>query len=179
MGPTLVHYPCFKCFIPATNSERITDTITFLPHNKTPVPKTSTAENILKELRQLIRKSKNSTKPFDFIDNSQDSIKAINELEKIFNPKLTKKSSQISQQKISENYFKTNIPNKYNLPPPTNLPIHPSPSIIPTIPSPRVHLNTKTQIMCKMQQHQNRISQSKECAIYPIMNHIYDNQGKQ
>ena len=178
VGLTLIHYQCFRCFIPTTNSERITDTITFLPQNKNPVPKTSTAENILQELRQLIKIAKTSTKPFDFIDDFKDSIKAINEIEKKFTPKSPKKSSKISQQKMSKTYFKDNIPNKYNLPLPTNLPIHLSPTIKPTIPSPRVRLHTKTQMLCKMHQHQN-VTQSKEYKTYPLLNHTYDNQGKQ
>ena len=129
-------------------------------------------------MRQLIKIAKTSTKPFDFIDNSKDSIKAINENEKNFTAKSPKKSSKMSQQKMSETYFKDNIPNKYNLPLPTNLTIHPSPTIKPTIPSPRVRLHTKTQMLCKMHQHQN-VTQSKEYKTYPLLNHTYDNQGKQ
>ena len=177
VGPTLIHYRCFKCFIPTTNSKRITDTITFLPHNKNPVPTTSTAENILQELRQLIKIAKTSTKPFDFIDDSEDSIKSINEIEKIFTKKSPKKSSKMSQQKMAETYFRDNIPNKYNLPLPTNLPIHPSPTIKPTIPSPRVRVHNKTKMLCKTNQHQN-VTQSKGYTTYPLLNHIYDDQGR-
>ena len=110
VGLTLIHYQCFRCFIPTTNSERITDTITFLPQNKNPVPKTSTAENILQELRQLIKIAKTSTKPFDFIDDSEDSIKAINEIENFFTPNRRKNLRKYHNKRCLKLTSKTTYP---------------------------------------------------------------------
>jgi hypothetical protein len=31
VGPALEHYPCYKCYIPSTNSIHIADTVEFFP----------------------------------------------------------------------------------------------------------------------------------------------------
>ena len=43
IGPSLLHYRCYKCNIPATNSQRDSDTVAFFPHNF-PMLRTSSAD---------------------------------------------------------------------------------------------------------------------------------------
>ena len=78
----LSHYRCFRCYIPSTKSEQISDTITFL-QNKTPVPSVSTAEKILDKLKQLLASTKTSPKTFSFIPTDNNAMKSIQDIKKI------------------------------------------------------------------------------------------------
>ena len=81
---------------------------------------------------------------------------------------------------MSETYFKNNLPNKYNLPLPTNLPILPSSSVEMTAQFPRVDIKHQIQKLHQLTQlqHTKNIQQSNKLPIYPSVNHIYNNQGK-
>ena len=61
VGPAPEHYRCFRCFIPSTGKEIITDTVKFLPE-KIPFPCETFQERflrILNKLTKLIHNSKN------------------------------------------------------------------------------------------------------------------------
>ena len=54
IGPAMDHYRCFKCYIPSTKAERITDTVIFRPHNNIQVPNTTPAEGIKQAIQDIV-----------------------------------------------------------------------------------------------------------------------------
>ena len=62
IGPAPSHYRCLKTFIPKTRAERISDTVTLLPH-KVPIPNPSLKDHIISTSEQLIHLLTNKKKP--------------------------------------------------------------------------------------------------------------------
>ena len=58
VGPSLQHYRCVKCFIPATRSEIISDTIKFIPEY-IPIPTASVEDHIKAALEHVVKILKN------------------------------------------------------------------------------------------------------------------------
>ena len=54
VGPALQHYRCFRCYIASSKSERITDTVVFLPHN-IKLPSSSPEDIIQQYLDKIIK----------------------------------------------------------------------------------------------------------------------------
>ena len=107
------HYRCFKCFIPATKSERITDTVTFLPHNKIPVPNTTPEEGIKQALQDTYKlmKSKPTNVPYTTMGDKMKEV--IKKIQKIFHKPLF--DNQIKNKKheqLSQEFYKKNVPNR-------------------------------------------------------------------
>ena len=78
VGPAQEHYRCFRCFIPSTGREVITDTVKFLPA-KVPFPQENFQERFLQitnKLAKLLHPSAN--KPLHF------SFQQSNDIEKAF-----------------------------------------------------------------------------------------------
>ena len=75
IGPAPHHYRCVKCYVPKTHSERITDTVTLLPHT-IPIPKTSLDDHIRAtsdNLISLLYRKKSPIGPF-ITPSTQDHL---------------------------------------------------------------------------------------------------------
>jgi hypothetical protein len=83
VGPAMEHYRCYKCYIPATDSIRIADTVQFFP-TTVPFPKLSSADNAFRAASELIDalKHPHPAQPFAPIGTSQ--TKALQQLADIF-----------------------------------------------------------------------------------------------
>ena len=79
---------------------------------------------------------------------------------------------------MSQNFYKQNVPNKYNLPLPMNLPITSSLSAELAKPFPRVAINSNQHINISKATSTTTTEILKHQAIYPKVNHIYNDQGK-
>ena len=53
VGPSPQHYRCVRCFIPKTQSERISDTVQFIP-NVIPIPNATLEEHLRKTTDDLV-----------------------------------------------------------------------------------------------------------------------------
>ena len=53
IGPATDHYRCVKCYIPKTNKERITDTVTFIPR-QIPIPNATIESHLARTADDLI-----------------------------------------------------------------------------------------------------------------------------
>ena len=53
VGPAMNHYRCIKCYLPETRSERICDTVKFLP-NVIPIPKTNIDDYLRQSAQDII-----------------------------------------------------------------------------------------------------------------------------
>ena len=112
IGPAMMHYRSVKCCIPSTRAERVTDTITFLPH-KTPVPQVSPAELIRHALEKIIKLATSPPKNLPFLPEANDTHQAVKDIAKIFsNLKLETEQSSLSNTQKLINFYKQNIPNK-------------------------------------------------------------------
>ena len=52
-GPAMNHYCCITCFFPKTRSERVCDTVKFLPHT-IPIPKTNIDDYLRQSAQDII-----------------------------------------------------------------------------------------------------------------------------
>ena len=53
VGPALEHYRCITCYFPCTQSTRICDTVTFLPH-RIPIPKITTHKYLQQAAEDIV-----------------------------------------------------------------------------------------------------------------------------
>ena len=143
------HCRCFRCYIPTTRAERISDTITFVPYHVS-IPNISRDDLIYQALQKIEKLATNPPPKVTAIMEQADTTDIIDELAKIFKPTL-KKSRSDSSEINSQIYFQKHIPNRYNLPAPTNMPTVPSISLKDTVLSPRV----KESINVIKQTHDN------------------------
>mgnify|MGYP003333570057 CR=1 FL=1 len=81
IGPALNHYRCFKCYIPATRSIRIADTVKFLPHDGT-LPQITIQDQLLQTVTNLLHLLK-KPKIFPSTDFGDDTFNAISTLAKL------------------------------------------------------------------------------------------------
>ena len=126
VGPTMDHYRCFRCYIPPTRAERISDTITFVPYH-VPIPKISRADLIYQAPQKIEKVATTPPPKVTAIMEQTDTTYTINELANIFQLTLNKLRSEPSTIE-SQIYFQKYIPNKYNLPAPINMQTVPSTS---------------------------------------------------
>ena len=179
VGPVMDHYRCFRCYIPTTRAERISDTITFVSYH-VPIPKISRADLIHRALQKIEKLTMTPPPKVTAIMEQTDTTDIINELAKIFQPTLEKLRSEPSTMEL-QNYFKKIIPNKYNLPSPINMLTVPSTSRQHTVLSMRVGetLNAISEIPHDNSPNKNIISSTyPRKPWYPVVNHIYDESGR-
>ena len=171
IGPAMEHYRCFKCYIPSTKAERITDTVTFLPHNNIQVPNTTPAEGIKQALQDIVTLLQKPSTNLPFTTMGDETVEAIKKVQEIFEKQIhNNQIEKRSYEQLSQDFYSKNIPNKYKLPPPTNLPIFPQSKLHKTDLS-RVH---KTNFLNNILATESMNIQP----IYPVVNHIYDSHGK-
>ena len=100
-----------------------------------------------------------------------ETIEAIKKVQEIFEKQIhNNQIEKRSYEQLSQDFYSKNIPNKYKLPPPTNLPIFPQ-SKLHKIDLPRVHKTNSLNIILATE---SMNIQPK----YPVVNHIYNTQGK-
>ena len=79
IGPALEHYRCVDCYVPATHSTRIADTVAFIP-TVVPIPSTSTEDYLRQSVGDIIALL-NDPKPtipaLSFGNDTQNAIKQI------------------------------------------------------------------------------------------------------
>ena len=195
IGPAMKHYRCIKCYVPSTKGERVTDTATFMPHN-TPIPQLSPTELIQQSLQKIIKITNSPPNHLSFIPENEDTHEAIKQLAKIFNNKTLQRTVAPSIAQKSMTFYKDNIPNKYNLPVPTNLPTTASSLVEMPAPFPRVKDNNHTSYKRAIHKALSTVqhiyprnnSPSTQCtskpthktikAIFPTVHHIYNEHGK-
>ena len=168
VGPAMKHYRCFKCFVPSTKSERISDTVTFLPHNDIKVPATTPEEGIRQALKDIFQLLQTPQTNLPFTTMGDETKEAIKKVQDIFETKVRNNQNDNYKQQSVE-FFTKNIPNRHKLPPPTNLPIWPANQTSITEP-PRV---TGHQSLQNITQKYTNWQ-----PLYPAVNHIYNAEGK-
>ena len=115
-----------------------------------------------------------------FIAEDSDTMRALAEVAKIFTPIIENLKPVISVVN-SQNYFHTNLPNKYNLPAPMNMPPVLSPQPPPTVTSPRVQEivnNISQPPYDNLPITNNNHYYTSTKPWYPIGHHIYDETGR-
>ncbi len=81
-GPALHHYRCYTCYIPKTRSERITDTVTYIP-SKIPIPAFDANAHLQQALDDILHIIKNPPKNMPFLtagDEINNAIRLVAEL---------------------------------------------------------------------------------------------------
>jgi hypothetical protein len=79
IGPALDHYRCVDCYIPATHSTRIADTVAFIP-TVVPILSTSTEDYLRQSVGDIIGlldDPKSTIPSLSFGDDTQNAIKQI------------------------------------------------------------------------------------------------------
>ena len=86
MEPAMAHYRCYTCYIPATNGERISDTVEFFPH-VAPMPQQSSRDQAIQAIRDLIHTIRNPTPATPFPTFGPTHTTALSQLADIFQTK--------------------------------------------------------------------------------------------
>ena len=143
IGPALDHYRCVKCYFPQTRSERVIDTLTFLPH-RVPFP-TIKIDTFLRQaatdIVSLLKHPPNTTFP-----TLQQEDATYNAICKISD--LLQRTDTSSTNEVIESAPKLPSPEQHNqlpitsIPPPVSFPRvmknTPLPRVVPMTPIPRV-----------------------------------------
>ena len=82
IGPSLLHYRCYKCYFPSTNSQRDLVTVEFFPH-KFPILRASPVDAVIKTALDFITALQNPS-PASLFDVSNPSLCALHKLAEIF-----------------------------------------------------------------------------------------------
>ena len=106
VGPAMHHYCCFKCYIPSTRSERVTDTVTFLPHKDIIVPKTTPDEFIKQALQNILTIVKLPQKKLPYLQAGSDTHEALKAVDDIFKHKLPDNQTAVLQVWLVDNKIK-------------------------------------------------------------------------
>jgi hypothetical protein len=89
LGPAMHHYRCQNVYIAATASERIVDTLEFLPHNF-PMPQLSSTDILLMATNDISNAIKNPHPEVPFSHIGDDAIAALAKLAENFKNKFQK-----------------------------------------------------------------------------------------
>jgi hypothetical protein len=89
LGPAMKHYRCQNVYITATASERIVDTLEFVPHSS-PMPKMSSTDLILMAAQDMTDALKHPHTYVPFATIGEDTISDLATLAEIFTRKLKK-----------------------------------------------------------------------------------------
>jgi hypothetical protein len=92
LGPVMHHYRCQNVYISSTDSERIVDTLEFLPHNS-PMPQLSSTDILLMTANDMANALKHPHPEFPFPQVGDDTITALAQLATIFKNKFQKPSA--------------------------------------------------------------------------------------
>ena len=85
VGPAMKHYRYFRCYVPTTKAERISDTITFIKH-KVPMPNISRAELIYRALDKIAKIASSPPNNLPFVKEQNDTFDIIKKIAKLFSP---------------------------------------------------------------------------------------------
>ena len=114
-GPAMHHYRCYTCYIPKTRSERITDTVSYIPSN-IPIPAFDAKAHLHQALEDILTIVKNPPKNLPFLQAGDDTTNAIRIVAEILN-RSTAQPSQHSDslpphlvEKISTYYQPKTFP---------------------------------------------------------------------
>ena len=77
------HYRCFKCYIPTTRLEQITDTVVFLPHN-IKIPKTTPETLLQQAISDILKFLKTPLKHLPFIQKYSTTSEALKKVTSLF-----------------------------------------------------------------------------------------------
>ncbi len=127
VGPAMQHYRCMRCYVPATKAERVTDTVTYLPHN-IPLPHATPDIYIQKTLDDILNILKDHTRPSPVL-HPETPIKAIIQLEKILKPNS---STDVNTHNPADNQYSALPPPVPQLPKPLQGYQAPLPRVPPT-----------------------------------------------
>jgi hypothetical protein len=89
LGPAMNHYRCQNVYITATATERIVDTLKFVPHNS-PMPQMSSTDRILMAAQDMTDALKHPHTYVQFTTIGDDTIAALEKLSEIFTRKFKK-----------------------------------------------------------------------------------------
>ena len=202
IGPSMHHYRCVRCYLPATRREVDTDTVTFLPkHIKFPeVHLHDFLHQAATDILSLIHNSPSTTVPSlaqgdetknallqiaCLLNRNNNSIATLNNIKQDFQQALHK----YIHEQISSNLIKTykNIIEKLtittnpNLKIPTSTKTSQPPNHPPTTPSP-VLVSTNTPHLPSLQNTLAPLARVPKTPIQrhqnPVTYHIYDSTGK-
>jgi hypothetical protein len=93
LGPAMHHYRCQNVYIVATASERIGDTLNFLPHNF-PMPQLSSTYRLIMAANDMSNALQNPHPEVPFSYIGDDTIAALTKLAEIFKNKFQKVQTQ-------------------------------------------------------------------------------------
>ena len=81
MGPAMNHYRCYTAYIPKTRTERVTDTVTFIP-SAIPIPSYNNDDKIKKALNDILTVLKSSENSSSIVPHTTNSnaIKKVAEI---------------------------------------------------------------------------------------------------
>jgi hypothetical protein len=100
LGPAMHHYRCQNVYISATASERMVDTLEFLPHNS-PMPQLSSTDRLIMDATDMTNVLKNTHPDVPFAHARDDTISVLTQLAEIFKNKFQKlKSLELSHLPI-------------------------------------------------------------------------------
>ena len=108
-----------------------------MPNKSLKIPQLTPAEYIEQSLRDIIKLTKTPQNQYLYLQAGSPAHDIIKQIGDSFQNKLPDNQSNSSTS--SQEFYRKNIPNKYNLPAPTNMPIAAPPSVEMNAPFPRVH----------------------------------------
>ena len=114
-GPAMHHYRCYTCYIPKTRSERITDTVSYIPAN-IPIPAFDAKAHLHQALEDILTIVKNPPKNLPFLQAGDDTTNAIRIVAEILRRSTTQPSNNSDflpphlVEKISTYYQPKTIP---------------------------------------------------------------------
>ncbi len=89
IGPSMEHYRCIQCFVPAKRSTIDVDTVTFIPHN-IPFPETSTEDHLNQAASDILAILQNPPSSLPFLESGNDTTNAIEKIAQLLRRATTK-----------------------------------------------------------------------------------------
>ena len=87
IGPVMLHYRCYRCYLPQSQHKRISDTVEFFPHD-IHMPAQSAADKAIQTMQDLIHTINNPTPATPFPTFRPEHTTALQELASIFNTNI-------------------------------------------------------------------------------------------
>ena len=87
-GPAMQHYRCCEAQVTKTFSKRVSDTVTFLPHD-TAMPPVVIRKSALAKMEDLIKLLSSKAKPLPFQEHHDPNLVSLQKLFEIFTPAST------------------------------------------------------------------------------------------
>ena len=140
IGPSMEHYRCVKCFIPATNKKVDTDTVEFIPY-LTPIPKTSTEDHLNQAVSDILAILQQQQKALPFRSSGDGTLNAIEQIAKLLQRATTKHEPKLPQPIVPPPLRLQQLSNEHQKQAPSPAPAAPS-MPVPTTSSSAAPTNT-------------------------------------